>query len=239
MTKFYWVLAAVAVLGITAVGYAVGAKRMGKAVTEPIEVEGLDNMETLVAKAVGITKGDPAAPITIAEFADYQCPSCGVFALSVKPLIELNYVQTGKAKIIYYDFPLISIHAHSFLASRAGRCANDQGRFWEYQQVMFRNQSTWVSRSDVLDAFVDYAGQAGADPEPFEACLRSDAHADVVTANLRLAEQLGIDATPTVMVSMGRGMARRLVGYDYESVKAAIDEVLALASTPAPPPPGN
>jgi protein-disulfide isomerase len=239
MKKFYTILAVVAVVGIAAVGYAVGSNRMGKAATEPIDVAGLDNMETLVAKAVGVTKGDPAAPITIAEFADYQCPACGAFALTVKPQVDLIYVQTGKAKFVYYDFPLISIHQHTFLASRAGRCANDQEKFWEFQQVMFRNQSTWASKTDVIGDFVDYAGEAGADKDVFDACLRSDAHAETITANLRLAEALGLDGTPTVMVSMGRGMARRLMSADFQSIKAAIEELEAQAAPPVTPPPGN
>lgn len=233
MTKFYWVLAAVAVVGIAAVGYAVGSNAMGKAATEPIEVEGLDNMETLVAKAQGVTKGDPAAPITIAEFSDFQCPACGAFALTVKPRLDLMYVQTGKAKFVYYDFPLISIHPHTFLAARSGRCANDQGKFWEYLSVIYRNQSTWTTKASVEGDFVDYAVEAGADGDAFEKCLKSDAHADVVSANLRLAEELGIDGTPTLLISMGRGMARRLLSADFESIKSAIDALLA-ESSPAP-----
>ncbi|HSW30555.1 MAG TPA: thioredoxin domain-containing protein [Longimicrobiales bacterium] len=227
MTKFYWILAVVAVAGIAAVGYSVGSGTMGKAATEPVEVEGLDQMETLVSMAQGITKGDPDAPITIAEFSDYQCPGCGAFVLTVKPQIELNYIQNGKAKFVYYDFPLISIHPYSFLAARAGRCANDQGKFWEFQNIIYRNQSTWVTKTSVEGDFVDYAVQAGAEKKTFEACLKSDAHADVVSANLRLAEELGIEGTPTVMISMGRGMARRLMSFDYASIRDAIETLVA------------
>jgi len=234
MTKFYWILGAVAVLGIGAVGYSVGSGTLGKAATEPVDVEGLDNMETLVSLAQGVTKGNADAPITIAEFADYQCPGCGAFTLTVKPQLDRNYVQTGKAKLVYYDFPLISIHPYSFLAARAGRCANDQGKFWEFQQVIFRNQSTWTTKTSVEGYFVDYAVEAGADEGVFEACLKSDAHADVVSANLRLAQELGLDGTPTVMISMGRGMARRLMNFDYETISTAVDALIAeSAPTPA------
>lgn len=227
MTKFYWILAAVAVLGITAVGYSVGSNAMGTAATEPVEVEGLDNMETLVAKARGVTKGDPSAPVTIAEFADYACPGCGAFTLTVKPQLDQAYVQTGKAKFVYYDFPLVGNHPFTFLAARAARCADDQGRFWEYQETIFRNQSAWIVKSQPESDFVDYAVQVGADKGTFEACLKSDAHADVVSANLRLARELGIQATPTVMISMGRGMARRLSRFDFQSIEAAIEALVA------------
>lgn len=227
MTKFYWILGAVAVIGIGAVGYSVGSGTLGTAATEPVDVEGLDNMETLVELAQGVTKGDPNAPVTIVEFADYQCPGCGSFALSVKPQVDLSYVQSGKAKFVFYDLPLISIHPHAFLAARAGRCANDQGRFWEYQDVIFRNQPNWSTKQSVQGDFVDFAEEAGADRDTFEACLASDAHADVVTANMRLAEQLGINGTPTIMVSAGRGMARRLNGFDFGSIQSVVDGLLA------------
>ena len=234
MTKFYWVLGAVAVIGVAAVGYSVGSKTFGSAATEPVAVEGLDDMNTLVQLAQGITKGDPNAPITIVEFADYQCPSCGVFALQVKPQVDLQYIETGKAKFVFYDFPLISIHAHSFLAARAGRCANDQEMFWQYQDQLFRNQSSWAAKTSVDGDFVDFAGKAGLDQAAFEACLKSDAHADVVSANMRLAEELGVDATPTIMISQGRGMARRLPGMDFEGIKRVMDELLAAREAGAP-----
>lgn len=239
MRTFYWILGAVAVAGIVAVGYSLGSSGFGRAALEPVEVEGLDNMETLVNMAQGVTLGDPNAPVTIAEFADYQCPGCGSFALTVKPQLVANYVQTGKAKFVFYDFPLTSIHPHAFLAARAGRCANDQGRFWEYQDVVFRNQSRWSAKQQVMGDFVDYAVEAGADKGTFEACLKSDAHADVVSANMRLAYELGIDGTPTVMVSMGRGMARRLMSFDYQAIRTMVDNLLAeaeaAAAQPEPP----
>lgn len=239
MKTFYWVLGAVAVLGIVAVGYSLGSSGFGRAAMEPVEVEGLDNMETLVNLAQGVTIGDPNAPVTIAEFADYQCPGCGGFALSVKPQLVANYVETGKAKFVFYDYPLTSIHPHAFLAARAGRCANDQGRFWEFHEIIFRNQSRWSSKQQVTGDFADYAVEAGADKGTFEACLKSDAHADVVSANMRLAYELGIEGTPTVMVSMGRGMARRLMSFDYQAIRTMVDNLLAEAEAAAAQPPDS
>ena len=227
MTRFYWIMGVVAVAGIALVGYAIGSGGSGRAAVEPVDVEGLDNMETLVAMAQGVTRGEVDAPVTIAEFADYQCPACATFGLLVKPQLDLAYVQSGKARYVFYDFPLTAIHAHAFLAARAGRCANDQGRFWEFQQVVLRNQSTWSPKQQVQGDFAQYAADAGADRSTFEACLRSDAHADVVTANMRLGEELGVQGTPTVMVSMGRGMARRVPRTDFASIQAVVEEFLA------------
>ena len=240
MTKFYWVLGAVAVIGVAAVGYSVGSNNFGSAATEPVMVEGLDDPSTLVSLAQGVTKGDPNAPVTIVEFADYQCPGCGAFAMQVKPQLELNYIQNGKAKFVYYDYPLISIHAHAFLAARAARCANDMGKFWEYQDQLFRNQSNWAAKANVDSDFVGFAAAVGLDEGGFEACMKSDAFADVVTANMRLAEELGIQGTPTIMVSRGSGMARRLMSFDFPAIQQVVEDVLAeIAAEQAAAPTGN
>lgn len=227
MTKFYWVLGAVAVLGVGAVGYSVGSQALGSAATEPIEIEGLDDMERLVELAQGITTGDPDAPITIVEFADYQCPGCAQFATSIKPLVLQAYVKTGQAKFVYYDLPLTSIHRNSFVAARAGRCADDQGKFWAYQDEVFRNQTRWAVKENILGDLEDFAGEVGLDEDQFAACLNSDAHADVVSANQRLAYELGLNATPTILISRGRGMARRLGGFGFGDIQPVMDDLIA------------
>ena len=240
MTKFYWVLGAVAVIGVAAVGYSVGSNNLGAAATEPVVVDGLDDPSQLMSLAQGITKGDPNAPITIVEFADYSCPGCGQFALQIKPQMDLQLVQSGKAKFVYYDFPLISIHPHSFLAARAARCANDVGKFWEYQDQLFRNQATWAMKGAIESDLMDYAAAVALDEGDFEACLKSEAFADVVSANMRLAEELGVNSTPTIMISRGKGMARRLMSYDYGSIASVVDDLLAeIEAEKAAAPSGN
>lgn len=230
LTRFYWILGAVAVIGVAVVGYSVGSSALSAAATEPIDLEGLDDMSRLVQLAQGVEKGDPAAPITIVEFGDYQCPGCGAFALSVKPQVELAYVQSGKAKFVFYDLPLISIHGNAFLAARAARCAQDQGKFWEYHDNMFRNQPAWSAKPDPKADFVDYAEVVGLEEDAFVTCLNSDRHADVVTANMRLAEELGLNGTPSIMVSRGSGVARRLNSYDFQSIQRVVDGMLEEAA---------
>ncbi len=230
MTKLYIVLGVVAVVAVAAVGFSVGSGGTGDAATAPIEVEGLDNMETLVEMAQGVTLGDPNAPITVVEFGDYQCPGCGAFALTVKPQIELRLVETGRVNFIFYDNPIPSLHPHAFLAARSARCAEDQGKFWEYHTEVFRNQSSWSTQASPIGMFVDYAEGLGMDGKAFESCVRSDAHADVVTANMRLGYELGVTGTPTVMISQGRGMARRLPSNDVASLIAMVETLEAEAA---------
>jgi protein-disulfide isomerase len=231
MTKFYWVLGAIAVVGVAAVGYSMSSSALGSAAREPVSVEGLEDMARLAEVAQGVTKGNPDAPITIMEFGDYQCPGCGNFALGVKPQMELAYVQTGKAKFIFYDFPLISIHPNAFLAARSARCAQDQDKFWEYHDALYRNQSSWSADPQPIGRFAGYAGAVGMDEEAFEACVNSDQHAEVVSANLRLAETLGLPGTPSIMIGTSGGNPRRLQDFDFQSIQAVVEELLAPLDT--------
>ena len=223
MKKLYIVLAVVAAVGIGAVGYSVSSG--GNAATAPIAVEGLDDPERLIALAQGMTKGDENAPVTIIEFGDFQCPACQQFATQSKPQVELAFVESGKAKFVYYDWPIIMAHPNAFLAARASRCAADQDRYWEYHDNLYRNQVRWAPSTDPTDVFVGYAETLGLDEGEFESCLNSDRHAELVSANLELGNQLGVGGTPTILIEHN-GTARQ-VGSDFASIQEYIDGLLA------------
>lgn len=225
MKRLYIILAAVAVVGIGAVGYSVGSGS-GGAVSEPIALEGLEDLNRLVELAQGVTKGDPSATVTIIEFGDYQCPACQQFATMVKPQMELALIESGKAKFVFYDWPIIEAHQHAFLAARAARCAGDQDKFWEYHDNLYRNQPRWSTSTDAEGTFIGYAGDLQLDRGAFESCLRSDRHADVVTANMELGMQLGVRGTPTIIVEQG-GVPRNILNWDFESLNAYVEELLA------------
>jgi protein-disulfide isomerase len=224
LTKFYWTLGAVAVLGVALVGYQVGSKAFADTVSEPIEMAGLDDPTKLMGVVHPVVKGEASAPFTIIEFADFQCPACAQFYQQVEPLIQSEFVATGKAKFAYYDFPLTQAHPNAFLAARAGHCAEDQQRFWEYHDVLYRNQNRWAGAPNPAGLFEDYAEQVGMDGGAFNACLRSDKHADVVTANMELGAQMQVPGTPTIYVTRGGGMGRRVSG-SIESIREAIESM--------------
>jgi protein-disulfide isomerase len=218
----------IAAFGFTIAIAGLAACTPGEVALDPIEFEGMDDGPTVAGLASGVTLGDENAPITVAEFADYQCPGCAGFAGTVKPQLDLAYLQTGTAKFVFYDFPLINIHPHAFLAARAARCAQDQGMFWEYHDAIFRNQPAWSRSADApLGLFEDYAASVGLEATQFRGCLRSDQHALTVSANLRLGELLGVGGTPTVIVSAGDGNARRLQDNSFAGIRTAVDEILA------------
>jgi protein-disulfide isomerase len=228
MNRFYYILGAVALVGIIAVGFQVGGQAMSSAATEPVDLGSvMDDPNELVQLARPVIKGNPDAPITVLEFADFQCPACGQFAREHAPLIERGYVDGGNVKVAFYDFPLVSIHPHAFLAARAGRCAEDQDGFWEYHDEIFRNQRDWSSQADPSGSFVEYAETVGLNGGDFRECLNSDRHAELITAQMELARQLRLSGTPTVMINQGGGMATRLASFDFGTVSEALDEALA------------
>jgi protein-disulfide isomerase len=221
LRPFYIILGLLAVIGVAAIGYAIVGGGARGAALEPIPVEGADDPRTLVEKAEGISVGNPSAPAKLLVFSDYQCPFCGQFAAQIAPLLKAEFVETGLLELVYYDFPLGGLHRHSFLASRAARCAGEQGKFWEYHDVLFGEQSRWAASSRApLDEFEQYAERLGLDRQAFSACLRSDRFADVVSANKLLGEQLGVTGTPTLILN-----GRRVMNWsDYAGLKELIQQ---------------
>jgi protein-disulfide isomerase len=224
MTKLYMILGALAVVGVGVVGYSVGQGNRGAAMA-PVEIPGLqEDMNRLAELAQGVTRGDENAPVTIIEFGDYQCPGCQGFAQGVKPQVDLALVQSGKAQFVFYDFPLTAAHPNAFLAARAARCAEDQGRYWDYHDNLFRTQARWSALTNAAGLFEEYARTLDMDDQAFSDCLYSDRHAELVTANMQLGEALGVGGTPTILIEHG-GSARQ-VQPDFASIQSYVDELL-------------
>ena len=233
LRAFYWVLGATAVIAVGALVWTNVGGGLRSAATQPILsiVEGqIEDLEWLVETASGVERGDPNAPITILEFGDFQCPACQQFATFVKPQIDLSYVEQGLARFVFHDYPLVAGHPHAFLASRAARCALDQGDqyFWPFHDQLFSHQSTWaMSSGPPMGDFEDYAGTLGLDRDDFANCLDSDRHAEVVSANMRLGMELGVSGTPTIFVSKGGGMGIRVARWnEFEGFRSVIDRLL-------------
>lgn len=219
--KFYGMLAVVAVVGIGAIVYSMNRGGGAGMATEPLNLS-MASADSLLERARGVTIGAEDAPVQMFVFSDFQCPACGVWQTRIEANLKAEFVETGKVRYTYYDFPLVSIHAHAFLAARAGRCAEDQGRFWEYHDRVFAGQNEWAfSQTAPVAQFTQYAADIGLDANAFTECLRSDRYADVVTANALLGEQLGVRGTPTVYVGQRR-LSDREWG-DYAAVRAAIE----------------
>jgi len=233
-SKVGWILGGAGVLAVAIVAWNLFSTALDSTARAPMDLE-YGSPAELLELAQGISYGDPDAPIILMEFADFQCPSCLAFFQQVKPLVDLSYIQSGAVRMVLYDFPLIQSHPNAFLAARAARCAGDQGNYWGYHDRLFLGQSIWSRRADPAAEFIDYAAEIGLDRGAFTSCLRSDRHAEVVTANMILGNQLGVQGTPTLLVDAGIGRAIRLPDFTIESIRRVVDEALAsLASADAP-----
>jgi protein-disulfide isomerase len=162
-------------------------------------------------------RGTATAPVTIVEFQDFHCPFCQ----RVQPtLTELLARYAGKLKLVYRDFPIDSLHPQSRKAHEAARCANDQGKFWAYHDLVFANPPNASP-----EQLKGYAQSAGLDVPAFEQCLRSEKFQAAVQHDVEAGVHLGVDATPTFFIN-----GRLLSGAQpLEGFVKVIDDELARA----------
>ena len=180
----------------------------------------------------GISIGRADAPITIYEFADFQCPHCAQFAAFIEPLIRQNLVETGKARYVFYEFPLGGAFKWSYLAARAGRCANEQGKFWDMHAILFARQRQWSFDPDAAAQFTEYAKTIpGLDAAKFEQCVRSDQFQKEVSESSQLGQSLGVGGTPTLFVN---GRKIDPLPESYSAFEARVRQIAPGAFTGAP-----
>jgi protein-disulfide isomerase len=220
-----WVLVGVGILGVSLVIWNVFATVTDESARRPVEVV-YTSPQQLIDMAQGISIGDENAPITILEFADFQCPACQSFWGSTKPILDLAYIETGKVRMVFHDYPFNEMHPHAFLAARGARCAAEQDSFWPYHDRLFQEQGTWSMRAEPMNDFLSYAADLGLNEGDFERCIKSDRHAQLVSANRVLGEQLGVSSTPTVLMDAGDGRSIPIEDWTPAGIREAIDAAL-------------
>ncbi|MBW3553036.1 MAG: DsbA family protein [Gemmatimonadetes bacterium] len=233
-TIFYIVLGVIALAGVIAIAYALSGGGARSAATEPIDLQASTAQE-IYQQATPVKLGNDNAPAKIVEFADFQCPACGAFALGIKPRL-LPYIERGDAQLVYYDFPLGGSHVHAFLAARAARCGGEQELegvdYWTMHDKLYQEQASWSLEQNAADDFVGYAEEIGLDRRAFERCLNSDRFADVVSANRLLGEQLGVRSTPTVLIN-NRQVGGRSVQEMGTQLIQILEEIVGTGGGPA------
>lgn len=165
-------------------------------------------------------RGAVDAPVTIIEFSDFHCAFCGRFAAeTLDPLLQ-NY--DGKVRLVYRDYPFQT--QGSLTAALAGQCMNDQGKFWEFHDLTFKNQQALTR-----EQFITYAQQLNVDVATFTTCLDTQQHLPEVSKDVTEAQALGVNGTPAFFVN-----GRFISGAQAYSVFASfIDEELGkLAESP-------
>jgi len=146
--------------------------------------------------------GNPDAPITIIEFSDFQCPFCARFFTQTLPLIYEEYIDQGKVKLVFRDYPIQSIHPNAVPASVASECANEQGKFKEMHDILFGNQNEWSKQEtvDALSLFSQYATEIQLEQETFDSCLTSGKYIDEIQKDLVDGQNYGVSGTPGFFV---------------------------------------
>lgn len=170
--------------------------------------------------------GAADAPVVLVEFTDYQCPFCSRHFLETYPQIKADYVDSGKVRYVFLDFPLTSIHPQAQQAAEAARCAGDQGAYVEMHDMLFARQGEWNGRSDAADLFTNYATDLGLDAAGFAECLDSRTHESAVLADLEQGIRLGVDGTPAFFLN-GNFLSG---AQPYEVFRDTIEALLAETS---------
>jgi len=161
--------------------------------------------------------GDPNAPVTIIEFSDFQCPFCARFYSQTEIQLIDEYVKTGKARIIYRDFPL-SFHPEAEPAALAAECANEQGKFWEFHDKVFQNQASMS-----IASYKQWAADLGLNTQQFNSCLDSKKYLAEVQKDFNDGAAAGVSGTPTFFIN-----GQKIVGAQpYAAFKSLIDALLA------------
>ncbi len=173
--------------------------------------------------AIGPAKGAADAKVTLVEFSDFECPFCQ----RIVPTLDRVVTEYGdRVRLVFRQYPLDAIHAHARKAAEASLCADEQGKFWAFHDLMFAEQKA-LADSDLKDK----AQRLGLDGEAFAACLDSGRHAGRVEEDVSAGALAGVTGTPALYVN-GRPMSGAV---PFEDIAEIIeDELERSGAKPAP-----
>ena len=181
-------------------------------------------METFVENGSPVL-GNPNASITLVEFGDYQCHYCHVFFESIEGKIMKKYIETGKVKMIFKDYNIIG--KDSVKASQGAHCANDQGLFWEYHDILYSNwtgeNNGWASGANLAN----YAQDIGLEMNQWTDCMSQQKHSKTILDSNEDAKKLQLTGTPAFFVISSDGQVSKLFGAQpFEVFERVFDEKL-------------
>jgi len=166
--------------------------------------------------------GNKAAPITVVEYASFTCSHCGVFYNDVLPEIEKRYVDTGKVKFIFRDYPM---DAFGLKASSIAHCMPD-AQFYPFVKILFKNQASWIHAPKPEETLLQYAQMAGLPADKAKACIEDTKLMDEIIAIRTTAqEKYDINSTPTFLINDGE---EKIVGsQSADEFAKSFDKILA------------
>jgi protein-disulfide isomerase len=209
-------------------GFNNSSNEMGLSMEPAPKIEQIESakitMDTFVSNGSPIL-GDPNAPITLVEFGDYQCHYCNVFFQTIEDDIIKNYVKTGKVKMIFKDYNIIG--PDSINASHGAHCANEQGVFWEYHDILYSNwtgeNNGWASARNLTI----FAEEVNADMDKWTQCMNEKSHSITINESNNDARALELTGTPAFFVINSEGKVSKLFGAQpFEVFKKIFDKEL-------------
>lgn len=213
------------IIGVIVVAIVVGI--ITSYSSSPSETVNLDMGRThgTISTAMGSPiLGDPSAPITIVEFGDYQCEQCYAWFHNTKPSIVQNYIDTGKANLVFVDLAFLG--RDSPKAAQASYCAEDQEMYWEYHDLLYNSQehvdNGWAN-SERLKAF---AFSLDLDMELFESCLDSEKYSKRVQYNIQQAREHGVKGTPGFFIVGPNGQQQIGGAQPFSVFKNVLDSMI-------------
>ncbi|MCK6538643.1 MAG: DsbA family protein [Anaerolineales bacterium] len=178
----------------------------------------------------GLSLGDPNAPAVIEVFEDFQCPACQFFMENIEPLIIQYLVETGKARLVFRHYPFIDgagagNGGESDQAANAAMCANEQGKFWDMQAVIYAN---WNGENlgNLSNRRLQAMAEAiNLDMNAFNSCFRDNKYRDAIQADFDRAEELGVSGTPSVFVN-GNPVGEPGKIASFQEIAVAVDAIV-------------
>jgi len=163
------------------------------------QVKNIPQSQTVAPKAnaVAHVRGNPTAPVTLEEFADFQCPPCGQFAPFAEELLK---EYDSRLRIVFRNFPLPA-HEHAREAALAAEAAGFQGKFWEMHDTIYREQPAWSQAPNARELFESYAGTLGLNLDQFKRDMDGEKAKERVDSDHALGDSLGVKVTPTLFIN--------------------------------------
>jgi protein-disulfide isomerase len=214
-----------AIIGVIVVAIVVGiAASYSSPSSETVNLD-MGRTHGSISTAMGSPiLGDPSAPITIVEFGDYQCEQCYAWFHETKPAIVQDYIDTGKANLVFVDLAFLG--KDSIPASMATYCAEDQGMYWEYHDLLYNSQehvdNGWAN-SERLTAF---AFSLDLDLELFESCLDSGKYSKRVQYNIQQARENDVRGTPGFFIVGPDGQQKIGGAQPFSVFKQILDSMI-------------
>jgi len=169
----------------------------------------------------GNEKGSPNAPVVVIEYVDFQCPSCGYVARLIEPQVDKEYIATGKVRWIVRNYAFLG--QESEWAAQAARCAQDQEKFWEYHDLLFKNQRGENIGTYSIENLKKFAASLSLDMKAFNECFDSGKYVKAVQDEGIEGRMKGVSSTPTFFIN---GLVYPGAPHTYEAFKGMLEDAL-------------